>query len=192
MARVTCKGVLLYARLSVFLGLHGVFVVLALLRALSSGQDASPSWYVVFSPLFIFDGLAVVLWAIYLLAYFAVKRNGDSIWADRNSPVFPGQQASLLYLIAFAVGIPLKLAAEILFALYLQDGAVRVFIPAVLLMVLLLETALVASYEALSPLLGLFWTSIDVDCEDCGCLNCLGYTNMYCRRCLYSARSVCM
>jgi hypothetical protein len=197
MARVTCKGVFLYLRVSVLLGLHGVFVVLALIRALSAGQDGSVSWYAVFSPLFIFDGIAVVLWVTYLFTYLAVKLNEDSVWADRNSPVFPGQQVSLRYLIAFALGLPLKLSVEVLLALHLEgDGGIRVYVPGVLLMVLFLEMALVAGYEALAALLVMCWSSIGqdvecIDCEDCGCLNCLGYTNLYCRRCLYNVRSAC-
>jgi hypothetical protein len=182
---------------SVLLGLHGVFVVLALIRALSAGQDGSVSWYAVFSPLFIFDGIAVVLWVTYLFTYLAVKLNEDSVWADRNSPVFPGQQVSLRYLIAFALGLPLKLSVEVLLALHLEgDGGIRVYVPGVLLMVLFLEVALVAGYEALAALLVMCWSSIGrdvecIDCEDCGCLNCLGYTNLYCRRCLYNVRSAC-
>ena len=195
MARVTCRSVFLYLRVSVLLGLHGLFVLLALIRALSPDQDGSPSWYAVFSPLFVFDGIAIVLWVLYLLTYVVVSREEDSVWAGRNSILFPGQRVSLRYLLAFALGLPLKIAAEVLLALRLEDdGGFRWYVPAVLLMIIFLETGLVAGYDALAPVLRMCWSSIErdvecVDCEDCGCLNCLGYTNMYCRRCLYSVRS---
>ena len=192
MARVTWRGVLLYVRLSLIVGLHGVFVLLALLRALSGGF--SPSWYAVFSPLFLFDALSTVYWFLYLFSYLAVRRDEDSLWSGRNSAIFPGQRISLLYLVAFGVGLPLKFAAEVLLALHLEkDVGVAFFVPGILLAVLFLETALVAGYEAVSPMLRLAWATIerDVDFEDCGCLNCLGYTNLYCRRCLYHVCVAC-
>ena len=190
MARLTWRGVLLYARVSVILSLHGLFVLLVLLRTLSSNEKRSPSWYVVFSPLFVFDTLAIIYWCLYLFSYVAVKRDEDSLWSGRNSSIFPGQRISLLYLVAFAVGIALKMATEILLSLLLEDRSVRLFVPAIFLGALLLEVTLVAGYEAVLPLLRVASSALvrNVDCEGCRdsrCFICVGYTDLCCRRCLY-------
>lgn len=196
MARLTCKtGFLLYSKVTLILVVHGLFVLLLLVRALSDDEEReSPSWYAVFSPLFVFDALAVAMWFLYLVCYIDKLRGGDSLVSDMGSVVFPNQQISLLYLSSFAVGIPLKIAAEVLIAVRLEGGgdSIRPFIPGVLLGLLFLLVGVVATCEALSPVVKSCWSSFEgsMDCEeDCGFLLCLGYTSMYCRRCLYRCHS---
>lgn len=148
MRRVTWKGVLQYVRISIILGLHALFVFLALVRATGDGDWG---WYIAFIPLFIFDILSVVYWVIYLINY--IKKWLEN-WDDDEyqSVFFPRQSLSLLVLIFYGVGIPLKIAAEILLLLHLREpGTIRVFIPCILFMLLFLEVGSVAVFYTLKP-----------------------------------------
>ena len=196
----SCKSFLLYLRVTVILGLHALFVFLALGRALS--DNGGLNWYVVFSPLFLFDLLSVVAWVFYLVSYVAVKRDEDSVLSGRDSVLFPGQKFSLLVLVAFGVGIPVKLTAEILLLLRLEAvSSIRVFVPAVLIMVLFLEAGLLAVFQALKPMLSMLGTTSSCKCS-CGCCSgdytynpchhCLGCVNNCFRRCLYHICVACM
>ena len=153
MSRITCRGVLQYLRATTILGLHALFVFLALARA--TGDDEW-SWYIAFIPLFIFDLLSIGYWVFYLVSYIARKLDSDTLWTERNSVLFPGQSLTLLVLVAYGVGIPLKIAAEVLLLLHLQEpDSIRVFVPAILFMLLFLEVGIVAVSEMLSPMLRL-------------------------------------
>ena len=152
MARITCKQVLLYCRVSAIFVLNALFVLLTLVRTTG---DESWRWSLVFIPLFIFDALSVVYWVLYLISYIAVKTSEDgvTVWSGTNSVIFPGQSFSLLHLLAYGAGIPMKISAEILLVLHLQDPAsVRVFVPAILFMLLFLEVGAVAVWETVAPL----------------------------------------
>lgn len=152
MAKITCKQVLLYCRVFIIFGLNALFVLLTLARAT---REDSWSWYLAFIPLFIFDAISVVYWVLYLISYIVVKTSEDgvTVWSGTNSVIFPGQSFSLLYLLAYSVGIPIKISGEILLLLHLQEPtSIRVFIPAVLFMLLFLEVGTVAVCEAVTPL----------------------------------------
>lgn len=148
---VSCKFVLQYLRVFLIIVLHAIFVLLTLTRV--SG-DESWNWAFVFIPLFIFDAVSMVYWTLYLMAYIVMRRGDEFIWTKR---VFPGQSLSLLTLIAYGVGIPLKVVAEILLVLHLQEpSSVRAFIPAIFFTLLFLEAGLVSACEAAIPIVKTF------------------------------------
>lgn len=148
---VSCKFVLQYLRVFLILALHAIFVLLTLTRV--SG-DESWNWAFVFIPLFIFDVLSVIYWTLYLVSYIITRRDDEFSWTER---VFPGQSPSLLTLIAYGVGIPLKIVAEILLVLHLQEPSiVRAFIPAIFFTLLFLEAGLVSACEAAIPIVKTF------------------------------------
>ena len=186
--KLSCKSVLLYVRLAVFLGLHTLFVSLALAQGLSS--DGAVSWYVVFSPLFVFDLLSVVYMVFYLASYVTLRRDGDSVWSRRYSTLFPGQKFSLVLLLAYAVGILLKVTAEILVLLRLEDvSSVGVIVPAILLMVLFAGVGLLALGQALVPMLNMWTHSTHFRRIN----HCMGYLDRcFFRRCVYLVCTACM
>lgn len=155
MATVPCIRVLQYVRVSFLLGLHALFVLLTLARA--TGDDAW-DWYFAFIPLFVFDALSIVYWIHYLISYIAVKRGSNVRWIGRNSVLPPGGLSfSLRHLMAYGVGIPLKVVAEVLLMLHLQHPEnIRVFVPAVLFMLLFLEVGVVAVCTAVAPMVKTF------------------------------------
>ena len=179
----------MYLRVSAILGLHTIFILLALTRILSPESGAGGwNWAFVFIPLFIFDALSVILWVIYLVSYIAVKTSYDSSWSSRNSIIFPSQKISISHLITFGIGVPLKTTAEILLVLHLQDEpSVSLLPPVVLFVLLFLDVAAVAACEAMSPVVKLLISECreDWDLEECDCFTCLGHLNLCCRRCLY-------
>lgn len=190
MEGLSCKAVLLYVRLAVIFGLHALFVALTLARGLSSdATDGSWNWYVVFAPLFLFDAISVVYWAIYLVSYIATKLDEDSAWSDRSLTLFPGQKLSLVPLLAHAVAFSLKVTAEILVLLRLQDVSnVSVLAPAVLLMVLFAGVGVLSLVRAMTPMLTM-WTSRSTPFHG---NSCLGYLDRCFRRCLYLVCIACM
>ena len=153
MKRISCRGVLQYIRVSSLLGLHALFAILVLARV-TGGRDWG--WHLAFIPLFVFDALSICYWVAYLASYI---RKWSESWDDDdfNSVFFPRQTLTPLVLIFYGVGIPVKIAAEILFVLHLRDPAgIRVFIPSVLLMLLFLEVGCVAMFYALWPIAKLY------------------------------------
>ena len=177
----------MYLRASAILGLHALFALLTVSRVLSP-EERSWNWALVFTPLFVFDALAVVGWFLYLISYVVTKFSYDSAWSGRKSVLFPAQAMSLVYLIAFGIAIPLKTTAEILLVLRLQGvSSVSLVAPAALLILLFLEVACVALLKALSPVLKMWVSDFqeDLDLDEFDCFTCLGYTNLCLRRCLY-------
>lgn len=147
--------VLQYIKVLCILGLHVVFVVLTLVRATSGAQW---SWFIPFIPLFVFDVISVVYWIGYLIAYIYNKWTGLDLDEEDSKLLqfFPKQTISLLVLLAYALGIPLKVVAEILLALHLSDpGSIRTFVPALLFMLLFLEIGIVAVIQMLKPIVRL-------------------------------------
>lgn len=148
---VSCTFVLQYFRVVLILGIHALFVLLTLARA---NRDDSWNWSFVFIPLFIFDAFSIVYWILYLLSFIVTRRGHEFVW---TKTVFPGQSLSLLTLIAYGVGIPLKIAAEISLVMHLQEpSGVRVIIPAVFFMLLFLEVGLVSACETAIPIVKTF------------------------------------
>lgn len=142
------KRLLLYFRLLWILGLHALFIALLLSKLF---RDTGWSWFLVFIPLFVFDGIAVVYWVLYFVSYIANKL--DDYEHDWTYVCFPEQKISILVLVFYAVGLPLKIAAEILLCFSLKDS-IRFYIPGVLLCALFLEIGGVLLFYSLKPA---FW-----------------------------------
>ena len=136
-----------YIRLVWILGLHVLFVSLLLSRALG---EVSWSWFLVFIPLFVFDGLCVVYWVMYLVFYILNRLNSDYDDDDYGGICFPRQKVSLVVLIFYAIGLPLKLAAEILLCFALMSS-VPFYVPGILLTLLFTEIGCVLMYYTLKP-----------------------------------------
>ena len=111
------KLVVVYFRVGTTFLLHTLFAVLVLIKVT---QENEWSWAAIFSPVFCFDASLLMYYIIYLCGYTRDKMYGDS--RSSNTPCFPGQRASALPLIFYGVGLPLKLAAEIVLVLHLLGG----------------------------------------------------------------------
>ena len=134
-----------YFRLLWIWGLHVVFVALVLSRVF---QEAAWSWFLVFIPLFVFDGLAAVYWVLYLIGYILRRVKNEE---EDDSICFPKQTVSLVVLIFYGGGLPLKIAAEILLCFSLTNS-VPFYIPGILFCLLFLGiSAIMTSYTLKSP-----------------------------------------
>lgn len=84
------------------------------------------------------------------MSYVVMRRGDEFLWTKR---VFPGQSLSLLTLLAYGVGILLKIVGEILLVIHLQEpSSVGAFIPAIFFMLLFLEVGVVSACEAAIPI----------------------------------------
>ena len=137
-----------YFRLSWILGLHGLFVALLLSRVL---QGTDWSWFLTFIPLFLFDGLAAVYWVFYLIGYIVRKVNEEE---EEESVCFPKQTMSIVVVIFYAGGLPLKVAAEILLCFALSK-AVPYYVPGILFCLLFLGIGVILAFYSLKPPLSL-------------------------------------
>lgn len=110
------KLVLVYFRVGMTFALHALFSVLVLIKVI---QDNSFPWAAIFSPIFCFNVFLLVYYFIYLCGYIRDKVYSSS--RSNNTPCFPGQRASILPLILYGLAVPLKLAAEVVLVLHLQE-----------------------------------------------------------------------
>ena len=143
---VVIKAVLQYFRLVWILLLHSLFTALLLVKVLA---DKDWSWFLVFVPLLVFDALSFVYWVIYLISYVWKRLNeyDDNEW---SSTCFPRQSISLIVLLFYALGLPLKTAAEILMCFSLMNS-LPFYVPGVLLCILFLEIGCALMYYNLKP-----------------------------------------
>lgn len=133
-----------YLRILWIWGLHVVFVALVLSRVF---QEAAWSWFLVFIPLFVFDGLAAVYWVLYLTGYIIRKVRDEE---EDDSICFPKQTVSLVVLIFYGGGLPLKIAAEILLCFSLTHS-VPFYVPGILFCLLFLAIGTIMTFYSLKP-----------------------------------------
>lgn len=133
-----------YLRILWIWGLHVVFVALVLSRVF---QETAWSWFLVFIPLFVFDGLAAVYWILYLIGYIIRKVRDEE---EDDSICFPKQTVSLVVLIFYGGGLPLKIAAEILLCFSLTNS-VPFYVPGILFCLLFLGIGAIMTFYSLKP-----------------------------------------
>lgn len=147
------RAVLLYLRLSWIFLTHALFLALLLARVL---RGTGWNWFLVFIPLFFFDILSATYYVLYIVAY--VLRKLDHGFQDEGSVFgavcFPRQNISLLVLVLYGVGLPVKFAGEILLCLALES-LVPHFVPGILFSLLFLELVCVFFYHSLRPTIDL-------------------------------------
>ena len=102
----------------------------------------------MFSPVFVFDGVALMYCLAYLITYIAKRDSDDEEYGTFNC--FPLQTISLAVLLLYAVGLPLKIAAEIVLCFSLQDS-VPFYVPGILFSLLFLELGCALMYYSLKP-----------------------------------------
>lgn len=138
-------------RLLVVLILHTVFFVLLVTKI----KFNSSSWGVVFVPLFIFDFFAIVYTIIYLIQYCVKKINDweSSEEADESVliTVLPVDSTELAALFFVAIGLCLKITAEVLLVVHLNGQIERAFVPGILFCLLFAEIWGAFMYYSLSP-----------------------------------------
>ena len=153
MALSKVRAVLLYVRLSWILATHALFLALLLTRVIR-GTDWN--WFLVFIPLFLFDGLAVTYYAFYIVS--CVLKKLEHGYQDEGSGFaavcFPRQNISLPVLLLYGLGLPVKLAGEVSLCFSLQS-AVPHFVPGILFSVLFLELGCSFFYYSFKPTIAL-------------------------------------
>ena len=157
----------MYTRLSLIYGLHTLFGVLLLSKVVA---ETRWNWFLVFIPLFIFDIISVVYWFIYLITYIWMRVNDEldddignragggvciMFYDEDYKPIcFPHQSLSLVVTILYFLGIPTKVAAQILLCLALGN-TVPFYVPGVLFCLLFLGAGIGTFYTSLKPMLTL-------------------------------------
>jgi hypothetical protein len=152
--------VLLYLRLGWIYLLLVIFSGLLLAKLL---EGTSWNWFIVFVPVFVFDGLCAVYWISYLCTYIGLRLDdelddgttGNSLCiptydVDYHSVCFPRQSISILVLLLYVVGILLKLVSEVLLCLAL-NGTISFIAPGSVYSVLFFVAGLSLLYFSLKP-----------------------------------------
>ena len=138
-------------RLLVTVTLHIVFFVLLVTKI----KFNSSTWEVVFIPLFIFDFFALVYTIIYLIQYCLKKINDweNSEEADQSVLItfLPVESTELPALFFVAIGLCLKITAQVLLVVHLNGQIGRPFVPGILFCLLFAEIWGAFIYYSLSP-----------------------------------------
>ena len=141
------KLVVVYFRVGMTFALHTLFAVLVLIKVTEKNEW---SWAAIFSPVFCFDAVFLVYYLIYLCGYVRDKLYADS--RPSNAPCFPGQRASALPLVFYGVGMPLKLATEVVLVLHLLDGfQIPFYVVGILLCLLFALLTVSMGFYSLKP-----------------------------------------
>ncbi len=147
------QAVFQYIRLLWIYLLHAVFLSLLLTKVL---RDLDWNWFYVFAPLFVWDGISLLYFVLYLVSYVAKLINDydDDDYDEWVTFCFPMQSISILTLVFYAVGLPLKVAAEILLCFSLRNS-VPFYVPGILFCILFLWVGGVLLLYSLKPALRL-------------------------------------
>lgn len=131
--------------------LHSLFFALLVTKI----KFDSSSWEVVFVPLFIFDFFAILYTIIYLIQYCVKKINDweNSEEADQSVLInfLPVESTELAALLFVAIGLCLKLTAEILLVVHLTGQIDRPYVPGILFCLLFAEIWGAFIYYSLFP-----------------------------------------
>ena len=131
--------------------LHTVFFVLIITKI----KFNSSSWEVVFVPLFVFDFFAILYTILYLIQY-CLKKINDWESCDEADQSFlitilPVDSTELPALFFVAIGLCLKLTAEVLLVVYLNGQVDRPYVPGILFCLLFAEIWGAFIYYSLFP-----------------------------------------
>lgn len=107
-----------YGRLGVIASLHLVFAAMLISRVLDSSNIP---WAAVFSPMFLFDVVAVIYLILYVAGFIRDIVEADS--RPSNTSCFPHQRAGPLPPIIYGLALLFKVVAEILLVLHLSDDS---------------------------------------------------------------------
>lgn len=144
------KLVLLYIRVGLSLACYSIFLILVLIKVI---QNNDWPWAVVFIPVICFNAIAMFYYAIYLAGYIRDKltTNYSSTRTD-NTPCFPHQRSSIVPLIFYGLGVPLKLVIEVLVIIHLQgDTAIPFYAIGILLIIFFSILSVAMGYYSLEP-----------------------------------------
>ena len=142
------KLVIVYFRVGLSFLLHVIFAIFLLVKV--SSNDSGFPWGAVFSPIFCFDGVLTIYYIIYLASY--IRERICRVPVGTSPLCFPGQFASIVPVIFYGIGIPLKLAAEIVLVLHLTQGSVVPFYAAGILLCLFFSVLTVGlAIDSLRP-----------------------------------------
>ena len=131
--------------------LHTAFFAMLITRL----KFNSPTWEVVFIPLFVFD-FFVILYTTTYFAQYCMKKAND--WESSREAeesllmsLLPVASTNLIALLFVAVGLCLKITAEVLLLVYLNGQIDRPFIPGLLFCLLFAEVWIAFTYYSLLP-----------------------------------------
>jgi len=138
-------------RLIVTVILHTVFFALLVTKI----KFNSSTWEVVFVPLFIFDFFAILYTIIYLIQYCLKKINDweNSEEAEQSVLItfLPVESTELPALFFVAIGLCLKITAQVLLVVHLNGQIDRPFVPGILFCMLFAEIWGAFIYYSLYP-----------------------------------------
>jgi len=118
--------------------------------------DSPNSWEEVFIPLFVFDFFVILYTITYLVQYCLKKSNDWDSSREREDSLLmfllPVERTSLVALLYVAVGLCLKITAEVLLLVQLNGQIDRPFIPGLLFCLLFVEVWIAFGYYSILPL----------------------------------------
>ena len=132
--------------------LHTAFFALLITRL---KFDSPNSWEEVFIPLFVFDFFVISYTITYLIQY-CLKKSNDWDGGDGEESLLmfllPVERTNLVALLFVAVGLCLKITAEVLLLVHLNGQIDRPFIPGLLFCLLFVEIWFAFTYYSMLPL----------------------------------------
>ena len=136
-----------YGRLGVIASLHLVFAAMLISRVLEDSSNIP--WVAVFSPLFLFDAVAVIYLILYVAGFIRDIVEADS--RPSNTSCFPHQRAGPLPPIIYGLALLFKVVAEILLVLHLSNDSPPFYVSGIFFMLMLLVISVGLFVYAVKP-----------------------------------------